>query len=98
MGFCLSWVRSIKQQDYPAAIQVIIVDDGSTDATRKVILDNGVPNLKLIASEHGGKSKALNVVSEKPQKPHRCRCVEISRNWVRSVALRFRASARSTMA
>jgi len=54
-------LRSIRQQDYPAAIEVIIVDDGSTDRTREVVLGSGLPNLKLMATNHGGKSKALNL-------------------------------------
>lgn len=52
--------RSIKEQDYPGAIEIIVVDDGSTDNTIGVLEALDLPNLKILRADHGGKAKALN--------------------------------------
>jgi len=53
-------IRCIKGQDYPAKLEVIVVDDGSTDRTLAVLSSCDIPNLKVIQAAHGGKAHALN--------------------------------------
>jgi glycosyltransferase involved in cell wall biosynthesis len=54
-------LNSVAQQDYPAAhIETIVVDDGSTDATPKIV-ERYVPGVRLIRKANGGQVSALNV-------------------------------------
>src|ERR1044071_4663984 len=53
-------IRGIKNQDYPGQIEIIIVDDGSTDNTVRVLRSYNMPNLKIVQAYHGGKAGALN--------------------------------------
>src|SRR5918993_1150113 len=53
-------VRGIMGQDYPGPIDIIVVDDGSTDDTISILNSFDLPNLKIIRANHGGKAKALN--------------------------------------
>jgi len=53
-------VRSIACGDYPA-IEVVVVNDGSTDDTAAIVAGLGLPNVRLISIPNGGKANALNV-------------------------------------
>jgi len=53
-------IRGIKSQDYPAGIQIIVVDDGSNDNTVDLVQSLGLRNLKVVKANHGGKAQALN--------------------------------------
>ena len=55
-------VRSLVDTDYPAPIEVIIVDDGSTDGTPVIggRLAREFPNVQLLRRPNGGKPAALN--------------------------------------
>lgn len=52
--------RGLKHQLYPNAIEVVVVNDGSTDRTIDRLKEVGFPNLKVLDREHAGKSSALN--------------------------------------
>jgi len=52
--------RSIRQQDYPGEMEIILVDDGSTDGTPAVLESLSMPNLRVVHANHGGKAQALN--------------------------------------
>ena len=52
--------RGIKGQDYPGNIEIIVVDDGSTDRTVETLRSFDLDNLKIILANHGGKAHALN--------------------------------------
>jgi biofilm PGA synthesis N-glycosyltransferase PgaC len=58
---------SLSRQDYPGAMEVVVIDDGSTDDTLAIARREAArlagPNLKirvLAMPKNGGKSKALN--------------------------------------
>jgi cellulose synthase/poly-beta-1,6-N-acetylglucosamine synthase-like glycosyltransferase/peptidoglycan/xylan/chitin deacetylase (PgdA/CDA1 family) len=52
-------VRSLAGGDYPE-IEVVVVDDGSTDGTAGIVERLGLPNVRVIRVPNGGKSNALN--------------------------------------
>jgi biofilm PGA synthesis N-glycosyltransferase PgaC len=52
--------RGLVQQDYPAPVKIIVVDDGSTDSTVDLISSLGLPNVAILKANHGGKARALN--------------------------------------
>ena len=52
--------RGIKNQDYPGEVEIIVVDDGSTDGTVATLRSFDLANLKIIEARHGGKAHALN--------------------------------------
>lgn len=53
-------LKSISKQDYQGDMEILIVDDGSIDNTRKVISDFKLTKCRLISAKHKGKAKALN--------------------------------------
>ena len=52
-------VRSIAASDYPD-LDIVVVDDGSTDATYDEVAALGLPNVTLIRQRNAGKPAALN--------------------------------------
>lgn len=61
--------QAIENLDYPADIQIIVVDDGSTDSTRELLEALDIPNIRIIDAEHGGKARALNAGLEQVGTP-----------------------------
>jgi cellulose synthase/poly-beta-1,6-N-acetylglucosamine synthase-like glycosyltransferase/peptidoglycan/xylan/chitin deacetylase (PgdA/CDA1 family) len=53
-------VRSLALGDYPA-VEVVVVDDGSTDGTAEIVEALDLPNVRVIRMPNGGKPYALNV-------------------------------------
>ncbi|MFF5209280.1 bifunctional polysaccharide deacetylase/glycosyltransferase family 2 protein [Streptosporangium sp. NPDC000396] len=53
-------VRSLVNTDYPGALEVIVVDDGSSDGTAAIAASLGLPGVRVIRQENGGKPAALN--------------------------------------
>jgi len=51
--------RSLATGDYPA-IEVIVVDDGSTDGTATIVEELGLDNVRVVRIPNGGKANALN--------------------------------------
>ncbi|MBI5309613.1 MAG: glycosyltransferase family 2 protein [Actinobacteria bacterium] len=51
-----------RKQDYPAQYEIVVIDDGSEDATREIVNQVAAQDsrVRLIEAEHGGKSSALN--------------------------------------
>ncbi|WP_249714185.1 bifunctional polysaccharide deacetylase/glycosyltransferase family 2 protein [Rhizomonospora bruguierae] len=52
-------VRSLAGGDHPE-IEVIVVDDGSTDGTAEIVEGLDLPNVRLLRQHNGGKAHALN--------------------------------------
>jgi biofilm PGA synthesis N-glycosyltransferase PgaC len=53
-------LRSIEKQDYPAEVELIVVDDGSADGTLNYLRSIQRPGLQVISIPHQGKAAALN--------------------------------------
>jgi cellulose synthase/poly-beta-1,6-N-acetylglucosamine synthase-like glycosyltransferase/peptidoglycan/xylan/chitin deacetylase (PgdA/CDA1 family) len=53
-------VRSLVDTTYPGPVEVIVVDDGSTDRTAWIVHDLGLPGVRLVCQENAGKPAALN--------------------------------------
>ncbi|MFF0202134.1 glycosyltransferase [Streptomyces sp. NPDC005017] len=51
-------VRSLVASDHP--IEVLVIDDGSTDGTARIVEDLGLPGVRVIRQLNGGKPAALN--------------------------------------
>lgn len=56
-----STIDSIARQDYPGPLQVIVIDDGSTDRTAAILAGIRHPWLEVVSLAcNGGKARALN--------------------------------------
>jgi cellulose synthase/poly-beta-1,6-N-acetylglucosamine synthase-like glycosyltransferase/peptidoglycan/xylan/chitin deacetylase (PgdA/CDA1 family) len=53
-------VTSLAGSDYPGPLEVIVVDDGSTDATAAIVAGLALPGVRLIRQANAGKPAALN--------------------------------------
>jgi cellulose synthase/poly-beta-1,6-N-acetylglucosamine synthase-like glycosyltransferase/peptidoglycan/xylan/chitin deacetylase (PgdA/CDA1 family) len=54
-------VRSLATGDYPGDIEVVVIDDGSTDGTADLVEALGLANVHAVRVPNGGKPSALNV-------------------------------------
>ena len=52
-------VRSLAGGDYPD-VEVVVVDDGSTDGTAALVEKLALPNVRVVRVPNGGKANALN--------------------------------------
>ncbi|AZQ35126.1 glycosyltransferase [Streptomyces cyaneochromogenes] len=53
-----STVRSLMRSEYP--IEIIVIDDGSSDGTARIVEGLGLPNVRVIRQLNAGKPAALN--------------------------------------
>jgi cellulose synthase/poly-beta-1,6-N-acetylglucosamine synthase-like glycosyltransferase/peptidoglycan/xylan/chitin deacetylase (PgdA/CDA1 family) len=53
-------VRSMAEADYPGQVEIIVVDDGSSDDTAAVAARLGYPDVRVITQANTGKPGALN--------------------------------------
>ncbi|MEN3538333.1 bifunctional polysaccharide deacetylase/glycosyltransferase family 2 protein [Microbispora sp. ZYX-F-249] len=52
-------VRSLVRTDYPGQVEVVVVDDGSTDGTGPIAASLGLPGVRVIRQPNAGKPAAL---------------------------------------
>jgi cellulose synthase/poly-beta-1,6-N-acetylglucosamine synthase-like glycosyltransferase len=53
-------VRSMTASSYPGPVEVVVVDDGSSDGTAGLVRGLGLPGVTLISQPNAGKPAALN--------------------------------------
>lgn len=51
-------VRSLMSSEHP--IEVVVIDDGSTDGTARIVEELGLPNVRVVRQLNAGKPAALN--------------------------------------
>jgi len=59
------------RSDYPGHFEIVVADDGSSDATREIVTayaERG-PRVRLLTAEHGGKANTLNAALESVRTP-----------------------------
>ncbi len=54
-------IESVLKQEYPGELEIIVIDDGSTDRTLTVLKELSLPGIRVVAADHGGKANALNL-------------------------------------
>ena len=52
-------VRSLAGSDYPGVLEVLVIDDGSTDGTADLVRALDLPQVRVITKRNGGKAAAL---------------------------------------
>lgn len=52
-------LQAIAAQDYAGPVEIVVVDDGSTDNTAAILESSNLPHLKIVQSPHAGKAAAL---------------------------------------
>jgi cellulose synthase/poly-beta-1,6-N-acetylglucosamine synthase-like glycosyltransferase/peptidoglycan/xylan/chitin deacetylase (PgdA/CDA1 family) len=53
-------VRTLASSNYPGDVEVIVIDDGSTDRTAAIVESLGLGNVRLLRQTNAGKAAALN--------------------------------------
>jgi cellulose synthase/poly-beta-1,6-N-acetylglucosamine synthase-like glycosyltransferase/peptidoglycan/xylan/chitin deacetylase (PgdA/CDA1 family) len=53
-------VRSMADSDYPGRLEIIVVDDGSSDGTARIVRSLRIPFVRVVSQVNAGKSSALN--------------------------------------